>query len=73
MNTGLWNMDSGLAAVRRPGMTLMGETRAAPALPQRGDIADGITKSLILRSGRSPRLEGRTASIPLRDHRRAAG
>ena len=21
MNTGLWNMDSGLAAVRRPGMT----------------------------------------------------
>ena len=24
-------------------------------------------KSFILRSGRSPRLEGRTASIPLRD------
>ena len=23
MNTGLWNMDSGLAAVRRPGMTMM--------------------------------------------------
>jgi len=23
MNTGLWNMDSGLAAVRRPGMTIM--------------------------------------------------
>ena len=23
MNTGLWNMDSGLAAARRPGMTLL--------------------------------------------------
>jgi hypothetical protein len=23
MNTGLWNMDSGLVAVRRPGMTIM--------------------------------------------------
>jgi hypothetical protein len=22
MNTGLWNMDSGLAAARRPGMTI---------------------------------------------------
>ena len=24
MNTGLWNMDSGLAAARRPGMTFQG-------------------------------------------------
>jgi hypothetical protein len=24
MNTGLWNMDSGLAAARRPGMTITG-------------------------------------------------
>ena len=46
MSTGLWNMDSGLAAARHPGMTLMGEARAKPALPQRGDIVDGITKIL---------------------------
>ena len=29
MNTGLWNMDSGLAALRRPGMTREGAATGA--------------------------------------------
>jgi hypothetical protein len=27
MNTGLWKMDSGIAATRRPGMTTLGATK----------------------------------------------
>jgi hypothetical protein len=30
MNTGLWNMDSGFAAARRPGMTRQGGDRMGP-------------------------------------------
>jgi hypothetical protein len=47
MNTGLWNMDSGLAASRRPGMTngakqlrrsTLRDHRAAGAAPQSHSI-----------------------------------
>jgi hypothetical protein len=42
MNTGLWNMDSGLAAARRPGMTMFyaeplpGGCRATPIISCEG-------------------------------------
>jgi hypothetical protein len=35
MNTGLWKMDSGLAATRRPGMTMSGSKQTVRSASQR--------------------------------------
>jgi hypothetical protein len=60
MNTGLWNMDSGLAAARRPGMTerggnkKAGEDGTSPAFlrewPRRGYCLSSWKISSLMRS-----------------------
>jgi protein ImuB len=57
MNTGLWKMDSGLAAARRPGMTAWG-------IPQYAVATSAQTGAFLDKSGRSMRCRRAFAPAP---------
>src|ERR1700738_709110 len=62
MNTGLWNMDSGLAAVRLPGMTSCG------AMPEEEDTPMWENRCKVAVSGVGFSKVTRSAEIPLAAH-----
>src|SRR5712671_5796042 len=79
-NTGLWEMDSGLTAARRPGMTNLGAKRGIDTWPRTlpephlaagiGCLFDGIDQAVQLDRRREIRLTGIAADRPIADRPR---